>query len=612
MLNQDDLKALYKVTGENGIVSSLGWTNFSENVALPDAVVLQIETEEQVIAVVKALYAINEKKDAKEKILYRPLSGGKNQKYSKSFSLTKCGEADVIFNLVGKEFETIKVIDEENHLVMVGPSIQVGELDKRLYYDHELMLKHLASLIERVQRSGLMANAGHGTGNKSGSYADNVVAYRFLLPNGEIVYLDKRENDPLFDDLAPAHLGNVGIDLGAVVQCKPAKKLKCVIEAMSLPEFLERTAKGEFVNDKKSMVSAMYAPTYQHDLTNRDIKNVVVYHWTPVPINTPNQNYHPGIRLVEQRAEIELSEGLHTTDLLSAFPEIIPAYMEYVVGSFGIGEGVKEIIGPFPDVYHYQVQYPHKLNDFDCLFEISDDCHEMVDAFTQLAIKTQEAADRGEYPITYSAYARVFQGTNGGLSTSSHREGKKVCGFDVVSSPNIPGFEPLRDAMVKYLIETYHAKLHWGKYIPDTIDYAAMYGEQMEKYKRALLAWYDRHHLKIEKNPALNNFFCRILNMPKEMTPAPLAQTVDDTTMSPVSIEEALKIINQLSSLLAGQGQHSKHFCEHLDNIREKYALANAKHSSLYGSSKPTSSNPSLKKDEREDNDIVDFMCQLY
>lgn len=579
-LTRHDIKTLKKVLKARGIEKNKGWTNFSEDLSLPKALVLKIETEEDLVAVVKVLYELNEQKDPKDRILYRALAGGRDEKYSNSFSLTPCGEANIIFNLVGEEFSGVTVLDQENHLVMVGPSIQVGPLDKTLYHDHNLMLEHSPSLIERVTRAGLMANAGHGTGNKSGGFADNAVSFRFLLPNGEIAILSKE--DPLFKVLAPAHLGNLGIDLGAILKCIPAQKYKCVKEAMSLPEFIEAVKGGLFMSDNYPLASAMYAPTYQHDLTNDDIDNVIVYRWKPVPLNTPNENYSPDWRNIEQWFEVELAENLNITDFLSQFPEIIPFYMQYIMAPNAIGEGKMKIVGPSPEVYHYQVQYPHKLNDFDCLYEISPDCHEIVDTFVKLAEKTQEQADKGEFPITYAAYVRVFEGTNGGLSTAAHAQGKKVCGFDVVSSPCLPGFEELRDYMVNYLIKTYNAKLHWGKYVPEDIDYEKMYGEQMGEYKKALQTWHDDHGLQIEKNPALNHFFCKILNMPEEMTPPSLAQSADLCTLPQWSAKDKVKLAKVFLSFIHGDSPEAENVRAQLKAIIAKYP-AHSRINSFFG-----------------------------
>lgn len=573
-LTKEEFKSIKTLLKSRGINFKKGWTNFSEDVALPEATVIKFETEEDLIAVVKAIYAINQDKDPKDRILYRAVAGGRDEKYSKSFSLTPCGEADFLFELVGDEFSHVRVLDKEQGLVSVGPSIQVGPLDKTLYYDHGLMVEHSPSLIERVSRAGLMANAGHGTGLHSGGYADNAITFRFLLPNGEIAELSKTDEegkeDPLFKELAPAHLGNLGIDLGAIMKCKPAQDYQCVKEAMSLPEFFEAVRGGLFHSEGYPLASVMYAPTYKNDLTNYDINNVIVYRWKPVPVETRDENFNPGWRAIEQWFQVGLAENLCVTDFLSQAPEIIPFYMQYVMARAGIGEGKQKIVGPAPEVYHYQVEYPHKLNDFDCLFQIGDKGEEIIDAFTKLAEKTQEQANKGEFPITYAAYARVFDGTNGGLSTSVHDQGKKVCGFDVVSSPCLPGFEELRDYMVNYLIDTYHAKLHWGKYVPDTIDYEKMYGEQMTKYKEALEAWHNKHGLKIEKNPVLNHFFCKILNMPEEMRPEPLAKMSDLCTLPTYSTKVKVDMAKAFLRLIIGDGVEAVTMRKELTRVIKK------------------------------------------
>lgn len=613
-----DAKALNKILKSRNIKTKEGWNNFSKNLSMPKARVIEIETLDDLIAIVKEIYKRNQNKAPKDRILYRAMAGGKDEKYSESFSLTPCGEADIVFNLVGEKFSQVKWFDKNKNQVKVGPSIQVGALDKTLYYDFGLMPKHSPSLIERVTRAGLMANGGHGTGLDSSGYSANAIKFCFLLENGEFAWLDKYDEkgneNPLFKELAPAHLGNLGIEVGAILECQPAQKYRCVKKAMSLPEFLEKTKKGLF---SKPLVSAMYAPTYQHDLTNRDINNVVVYSWEPVPLEEEDKNFDPLWREIKQWFQVELAEGLDVTDFLSEVPEIIPYYMQYIVGPNAIGSGKTEIVGPYPEVYHYQVEYPHKLNDFDCLYEISPDGHEIVDTFTKLAEKTQEQADKGEYAITYAAYVRVFDGEGSGLSPAIREEGKKVAGFDVVSSPNLAGFEELREFMVNYLVKAYKAKLHWGKYVPDNIDYEEMYGEQMVKYKEALALWYisnglldksklielrkdpsfndfiirisqlpadqykaalkewyensnlvDKAELAdLKHNPALNNFFCNILKMPEEMTPAPIANTTDGMRARDVCTpEKKAKMAKSFLSMVEGK-PGTEDLCKKLGSV---------------------------------------------
>lgn len=509
-LNQQDKKALLKLIHKKDLrinVSS-GWENFVKNINLPDAIVLDIKDVFSLQEIIRTVYELNQAKAPQNRILVRAASGAIFQKNRESYSLTDGAVGDIIIRLNGEAFRKIKMTDQKN-IVSVGASVEIGELDKRLYAKHNLSLP-TSSLISYVTVAGLSANAGHGTGKDQPSFAGLIRSLTLCLPNGKIVTIDKTHKN--FEIIRAAHLGLFGIVINLELECIEAKKLQCVMETRSLPEFLEEIKAGLYVHDP--YVSAMYVPTYQTDeLTNKKLKNVIIYRWRPVDKNANNINYHPTLAHLDQKLEIKLTEMFHIMDLLRLVPSLIPYYMRYLASQTSVGNKDSISVGPWP-IIHYQTVFPRKINDLDCLFEVSNDCHELIGSFEKLVESLTERAKNKEYPIAYAAYARLFSGTNGGLSTSSRQPGEYVCGFDIVSVPNFPSFEKFRDEMTSFFIDTLNAKLHWGKYVPKDLDYPELYGRDYIQFMRALNEWYSEHNLKLEESMLLNTFFCDVLKLP--------------------------------------------------------------------------------------------------
>ena len=222
----------------------------------------------------------------------------------------------------------------------IGASVQIGEADRRLYDEFQLSLP-TSSLIPHVTIAGLSANAGHGTGRDQPSLSGLIKAFTFCLPNGEIVRID--ESHPDFNTIRGAHLGLFGIVLSLELQCTPAKKMHCMMEICSIPDFLNKLKKGLY--DNNPYVSVMYVPTYQNDeLTATDRKNIIIYSWNPVDISVPNRQGCQLISHLSQRIQMKLEERLNITNLMRYYPQLIPYYTRYLVSTVVIGKENQESI----------------------------------------------------------------------------------------------------------------------------------------------------------------------------------------------------------------------------------------------------------------------------
>lgn len=498
-------KALIKFVKEKklAITSHYGFKNFTKSINLAHALVFDVKDVPSLIKLIQQIYFINKKLPVDEKLVMRVAAGGRKP-HETSYSFNEAVEAHLIIRLVGDEFRAISKT-EQTDVIQVGASVKIGQLEKTLYEKHDLALS-TSSLIPHVTVAGLAANAGHGTGKDEPSFAGLIKAMTLCLPNGKVVRID--ESQPNFEVIRAAHLGAFGIVISMEVKCISAQKIECKKEVLSLPQFLTAIKDKIFLKDP--YVSAMYVPTYQADeLDSVKIKNVVVYHFRPVSKLQTNLNDHRRDQW-KQLIKVKLQKKLHFKNLLQKFPSIIPTYMK-LIAKDAIGKQNSISIKPWPDI-HYQTFFPSDLTNIDCLFEVSEDCHEIIEAMIKTVQCLQLSAREGFYPVSYAVYVRLFAGTNGGLSTSLHQENKKVCGLDIVSTQKLKGYTEFKDRMMNYFFNELKGKPHWGKYIPEQIDFSKLYGENYSHFLATFKNWYQQENIALEDVMYLNPFLKNILS----------------------------------------------------------------------------------------------------
>lgn len=523
-LSVEQKSELIKLAKSHSIQHHIGFKNFTQNVQVPDAIVLEVKTSSELQHIVRRVNELN-KSCPSEKIVLRVAAGGRrdgvaHNEYSQSFSMTPCTAGNVIVRLVGNEFHQVELVKNEKNVVRVGANVQVGELDRMLYEKHHLSLP-TSSLIPYVTLVGLTANAGHGTGRDQPSVAGLIRALKILRPDGVIERIDHTHPD--FETIRAGHLGLFGIILDVEVECIEARKLRCVTAPRSLNELIEEIESGLFYNHE--YVSIMYIPTYQTNEVNQ--RNIMVSMWDPVPRSVNDTNNTPCLSHLEQSMAIDLNNLVNVPEFLTHHNSFIPSYMKHLVARSQVG-GANSTdaisIGPWYDIAHYQTAYPWNLDDADYLFRTRGrNAAEIVRALRFVSQKLEEYARRNQYPVIDAIYLRFFKGTNGGLSTSStDYADQHICGFDIVSSEHVPGYAAFKAEMDAFFFDQMHAKPHWGKSVPLTRNYQEMYGIAFTIFMQTLRRWYERCGITLESSPFLNDFFGRILQLVR--VPVPLAK----------------------------------------------------------------------------------------
>ncbi|EKD70007.1 MAG: hypothetical protein ACD_46C00676G0003 [uncultured bacterium] len=571
-LSKEDRQTLENLAHHLTIKMTDGWQNFSENIKQPQALVLDIPNIAALQEIMRAIYEINLKKTAAERIIARTAAGGKStDDHSESYSFTPVNEADIVIRLTGDEFRKMNVISQEKNIVNVGASLQIGELDQTLYDKYDMSLP-TSSLIPYVTVGGLSATAGHGTGKDQPSFAGLIKAMTICLPNGKMVRIDESDKD--FATIRAGHLGLFGVVLSVELQCVPAQKLQCIMEARSVPQFIDAVKKGLFQQDP--YVSVMYVPTYFSDeRTRKNVNNVIIYRWRPVDKSEKNVNFNPHTSRAQQDLEIHLSDGLGIDELLTQFPKLIPPYMRYLVSQLKIGTKDSISLGDWPAMAHYQTTFPHDLDEIAALFTVKDQAEngqhgaEIVTAMEKIVSSLQQASKHGHHPITYAIYFRFFAGTNGGLSSSEHQHGQRVCAVDITSHPKAPGFQDLKNELKDFFVNEMNAKLHWGKNIDTNIDYQKMFGENFTAFCTTLTNWCQQQGIEIEKNPLINAVFSHVLQF--RSIPLAINQFDDKPNTSMTTIESCVK---KLLPTIATNTKEGKELYHQLQKITQSNVIS--------------------------------------
>lgn len=524
-----------------------GFQNFMGTQTNPNAFVVDVKNRKALQELMCEIQALNRNKNPQDRILIRAAAGGNEGQYSASYSATDVTNADIVVRLVGNEFKSIEPIKNTNR-VRVGASIQIGELDTKLYEQHKLVLPS-SSLIPYVTAAGLAAAGGHGTGKDQPSFAGLVTRATFCLENGEIVSIDK--TNPDFATIMGANNGLFGMMLDMDIECMPAQKLSCVMEKRSVCEFMEEVEAGLFQHDP--YVSVMYVPTYLPDeMTNRLVNNVIIYRFRPAPLDTKDVNNDKCFSDLSQALQIKMGDAVNIPTILRRYPSLIPHYLRHITAPLAIGDKDELAVGRWDQLMHYRTAYPTDLDEICGIFPVMDQPanqpqgQEIVKALKHAIQLMDEHAKRGEYPITYGLYFRFIQGTNGGLSFTSHPNNHHVCAMDLTTNENIPGFAEFKAKMQDFFLNEMHGKFHWGKNAPLNIDYATYYGEDLKKMQEALETWHHIHHIATTRSALINPLFSRVFGYPEPtVTRAPVARA---TLLS--SSADSLKIAGDAGKLL--------------------------------------------------------------
>ena len=227
------------------------WKNYMGGVKKPNAIIVQVDTDEQARQVILAVKRQNDAYKS-TKITMRPAAGWwdghrnlaccfpwkqvQETHYNESFSFSEGAVADIIV-LFGKKFQHVRVIGKiddamgsDEHpihrlsatAVDVTAGVQIATLADEL--QKQGLSLSTASMIPWVSAVGLAATGGHGTGRDEPAFSGLIRSMTICDMNGDIREITPEHPD--FATLCSAHDGMLGIVLKMQLKTVRAFKLR--------------------------------------------------------------------------------------------------------------------------------------------------------------------------------------------------------------------------------------------------------------------------------------------------------------------------------------------------------------------------------------------------
>lgn len=438
-----------------------------------------------------------------EQIFVRPAAGDSSRSYSSSNSVHCIEGADIVIRLTGQEFNRIHQANSQ-HIVTVGPSMRMGDLNQKAYQQYNVV-PSTTSLNPYLSIGGLVATSGQGTGANQPSITGLIVGMDICLPSGELVHIDNRHPD--FNTLR-VHLGLLGVVVRMQVQCTPASKLQCEERNVSIATLVKGI-------EEKLFESAPYVSVFVNCPTVSSVEqknqpSARIYRWHPVEKDHPDINARNWTNTAQEEIQARLLDGINIGRLFSNRPSLAPVFLDRFVKPATLGSKDGTSVSSWPTSMHHLRGYPYNVEDLGFLLHVGSNYAELSTAFQGVLGILEHYARRGIYPITYGMYLRCIQGTNGGLSTSQHAPGHRICSIDMASDPNAPGFRQFQEEVYLYLKRTLGAgnvRPHLGKVIPQgyTID--------CPEFNAAIRRWYRHQGMELETSMLVTPHFNHLLNL---------------------------------------------------------------------------------------------------
>jgi hypothetical protein len=589
-----------------GIAYRHGWQNFMEGIDESSVITVEVNSRKQSQKVVQIINDINQIHS--HQLSLRAAAGwadkerscgclfwksAQEKKYNESYSFTPGAVGDVIMRF-GKKFHEVEYLGKiegaekdssdpikklQQHEVRVTAGTQMAKFEQSLKKHHKSLTT--TSMISYVSPVGLAANAGHGTGKNEPSFAGLITELEILCADGQIRHLKK--GDEGFDDIVGAHLGMAGIVL--------SMKLR-VVDQFKLEEKARNFTSVEKLNKKLPQLldsqyfTLMMVPLYGcKPIEDEVVPNIQVRTWDYTNKGKAKSKapYEPTVESFTQELTVKIGAQVQRL-LLDKLRDLIPAYMLMAASFVTLTRGEKAKIDLANHIAHYQVTFPKGLRDLSFLIPVKDDnaAELLNDVLTKIDNLLTDAPKSDEYPVTYAVYVRYFEGTNGGVSTSSHEKGERVFAIEVVSNPLAPGFDKLGQDLIDYFDEKgiVH-RYHLGKENPNQLPFADFVGQQsVDDFKQALANFYGSEK-KLNESIFATPYMKQYLDMPltakeekllKAKHPVPPSALDDDECI--IELSHLIESLDKLNPQSIEQQHAVASFKEACQNDLDKIKTA--------------------------------------
>ncbi|MDQ2995178.1 MAG: FAD-binding protein [Pseudomonadota bacterium] len=518
-------RILNNISGVN-VDGAEGWENFSQSVKAPNSLVVQVHNSRQLSNVLRAIHDFNQNREAK--ITIRAVAGWNDEyrcstllsccsptarleKYNESFSWSSSSIGDVIIRF-SRRFHSISSVYEHNGIscVDVSAGVQIGDLNTAL--EKKGFGLACAPMIRYVTAVGLAATSGHGTGRNQPGFAGLIKSMTIYDARGEERIIDATHTD--FEHLSAGHMGYFGIVTAITLQVTNqillhehrtsyqtistllGERGENLVNALQNNDYFTLLHMPSYLKDHQ--LSADHFP-WQLRLSNIAANNTEC---------TPVTELHPETWGELSNQEVTINLGATLLEVVVENSSLIPHFMKFGAKTqFGTSGETKHVVGPRSIISHSVAAFPRALDDITFVFPVkNDDLLGIAEHLLKIDALLQEFASRGQYPLTFMFYLRYLQGTNGGLSFTSHEPDERILAFDFVSHPDAPGWPEFKQALFTYFSSRgLKLKYHLGKSLPDpSLTYQQIYGEKiMEKMTQVLCQWHNVQRDQLPQIPFL-------------------------------------------------------------------------------------------------------------
>jgi len=167
-----------------------------------------------------------------EKLREIVMRSAKLHVFGSGHSFSNIAEGEVMISLTKMKSVVYNSLTKE---VTIGGGVTYSDL---IYFlsEHGRALQNLASL-PHLNVAGAVSTGTHGSGDKIGNLANQVIALDYLLSNGSLITLHREHNSQLFQG-AVVNLGALGIITSLTLATVEHYYLKqCVYSNLSWPYF---------------------------------------------------------------------------------------------------------------------------------------------------------------------------------------------------------------------------------------------------------------------------------------------------------------------------------------------------------------------------------------
>lgn len=306
------------------------------------------------------------------------------------------------------------------------------------------------TIFQDISIGGAIAVAAHGTGLRTSTMSDEVVAMTLVDASGDVHRLDVRDGE-LFD-AARCSLGALGVVHDVTMRCWPEFHLHVEDRMIAVDEVLAG------LDD--ILRTYEFFELYWFPFTDKM--------WCKLMRRTDEPERGDSLAQRLKFAFTYACTYASCSALLPLLgrtaPELTPAFMQLAPALSMIPGSA---VAPASRAFHYQRAYP-RCWDMSYGVPLAD----AEPAWRRTIGLIDRLARASRFPVNMVVHAR-FIGPSAALLAPAH--GRAICDIEVVTTRNTPDVDGFYDLWAAEMLAIPGARPHWGKYLLRPRDVRARY-----------------------------------------------------------------------------------------------------------------------------------------